>query len=81
MLTYTVSVRKPSRQRILPVPAIINLRRSNSPSHAHTTLSGAEVSLAPGNSLRLLNDLLALGQDKLDVARVGHVGVDLCVAR
>lgn len=25
----------------------------------------------------LLDDLLPLGQDELDVARVGHVGVDL----
>ena len=36
------------------------------------------MSLGAGNSLRgLLNDLLALGEDHLDVARVGHVRVDL----
>jgi len=31
------------------------------------------------DSLRLGNNLLALGEDKLDVAGVGHVGVDLSV--
>lgn len=32
--------------------------------------------LALGNGA-LLDDFLTLGQDELDVARVGHVGVDL----
>lgn len=41
-----------------------------------TTLPGAEVLLALGNGA-LLDVLLTLGQDELDVARVGHVGVDL----
>ena len=43
-----------------------------------TTLSRAQVRLlTTDNSLRLLDDLLTLGKDKLDVARVRHVGVDL----
>lgn len=33
--------------------------------------------LTTNNRVRLLDNLLALGQDQLDVARVGHVGVDL----
>lgn len=41
-----------------------------------TTLPGAEVLLTLGNG-GLLDVLLTLGQDELDVARVGHVGVDL----
>lgn len=39
------------------------------------TLPGAEVGL--GDDGALLDDLLGLGEDELDVARVGHVGVDL----
>ena len=33
--------------------------------------------LALDNVRALLDELLTLGQDELDVARVGHVGVDL----
>jgi hypothetical protein len=41
-------------------------------------LSRAQVSVLTGNNIiRLLNNLLTLGQDQLDVAGVGHVGVDL----
>lgn len=40
------------------------------------TLAGAEVLLTLGNR-GLLDDFFTLGQDELDVARVGHVGVDL----
>ncbi|KAJ3517731.1 hypothetical protein NM208_g14662 [Fusarium decemcellulare] len=40
-------------------------------------LSRAEVLLALGNGIGLLDDLLTLGQDELDVAGVGHVGVNL----
>ena len=43
-----------------------------------TTLSGAQMRrLTTNNSLGLLDNLLTLGQDELDVARVRHVGVDL----
>ena len=34
--------------------------------------------LATNDCLGLLNNLLALGQDQLNVARVRHVRVDLC---
>lgn len=41
-------------------------------------LPGAEVLLlALDNVGGLLDDFLTLGQDEFDVARVGHVGVDL----
>lgn len=46
-------------------------------AHASTTLSGVQAVLTTSNSLGLLDDLLSLGEDKLDVAGVGHVGVDL----
>lgn len=42
-----------------------------------TTLAGGETGLAGDGKRALLDDLLALGEDELDVARVGHVGVDL----
>jgi hypothetical protein len=35
--------------------------------------------LVADNRLRLLNSLISLGEDELDVARVGHVGVDLSI--
>lgn len=54
------------------------LRRSDSLSDASTALSRAQVRITSGNSLGLLDNLLTLGQDQLDVARVRHVGVDLC---
>jgi len=43
-----------------------------------TALARVEV-LALDNSIGLLDNLLTLGQDELDVARVGHVGVDTTV--
>lgn len=43
-----------------------------------TTLAGREVSLLTLDNVgALLDDFLTLGKDELDVARVGHVGVDL----
>jgi hypothetical protein len=43
-----------------------------------TTLSRAQTGFIAGNDVRaLLDDLLTLREDQLDVARVGHVGVDL----
>lgn len=49
---------------------------------AGTALAGVEADvLATGDGLGLLDDLLALGEDELDVAGVGHVGVNLqCVS-
>ena len=43
-----------------------------------TALSGAQVGVLAGDGgIGLLDHLLTLGQDQLDVAGVGHVGVDL----
>lgn len=42
-----------------------------------TALSRAEVLVTLGDGIGLLDDLLSLGEDELDVAGVGHVGVDL----
>lgn len=46
-----------------------------------TTLAGGKVEALLAVDLLggLLDDLLTLGEDHLDVAGVGHVGVDLCV--
>lgn len=45
---------------------------------AYTTLAGAQVcGLASESLWGLLDDLLALGENKLDVAWVGHVWIDL----
>lgn len=46
---------------------------------ADAALPGGEVLLATDDGLGLLDDLLALGEDELDVAGVGHVGVDTTV--
>lgn len=46
-------------------------------AHARTTLSRVQALLTANNGLGLLDDLLGLGKDELDVAGVGHVGVDL----
>lgn len=55
-----------------------HLCSSDSTTLASTTLSRAQVSLLPtNNSLRLLYNLLTLSQDQFDVARIGHVWVDL----
>jgi hypothetical protein len=55
------------------------LTLSNGLASALSTLAGVEVlALLAVDDLRsLLHDLLTLGQDELDVARVRHVGVDL----
>lgn len=44
---------------------------------AEAALSRAQVSITSLNCARLLDNLLAFGQDEFDVARVGHVRVDL----
>lgn len=59
------------------VPQQNHLSRGDSTAVTGTTLSRAQVKLTTLNSLALGNDLLGLGKDKLDVAWVGHVRVDL----
>jgi hypothetical protein len=55
-----------------------HLCSSDSTTLTSTTLSRAQVSLLPTNNrLGLLYNLLTLSQDQFDVARVGHVWVDL----
>ena len=49
----------------------------NGATGSGTALSGAQVQLATLNSLRLLDNLLALSKDQLDVTWVRHVWVDL----
>lgn len=53
-----------------------SLRSGDGLAQTGTTLARAEV-LTANDGLGLLDNLLALGEDKLDVARVGHVRVDL----
>lgn len=58
-----------------------HLRSSDSTSGPRATLPGVQSRVFPSQSLRtLLHNLLALGQDELDVARVGHVRVDTTVS-
>jgi len=62
-----------SKTQIIPCPTHLkdHLCSSDSTTLANTTLSRAQVSLlASNNSLRLLNNLLTLGQDQLDVTWV-----------
>lgn len=45
---------------------------------ARTALPRVQTDILAGdNGIGLLDDLLGLGEDQLDVAGVGHVGVDL----
>lgn len=61
-------------------PSETRLCLEESTADLGTALARAEVSvLALDDVGSLLDDFLALGQDELDVARVGHVGVDLDV--
>lgn len=56
----------------------LNLSLRNSPPHPHTPLSTVQSLLLRLCDLRaLLHDLHAFGQDQLNVARVGHVRIDL----
>ncbi len=77
---------KPSPQFNRPFPESVamsshHLSSSDSLAHTGASLPRAQVSdLTAGNSLRLLDNLLALGQDQLDVAGVRHVRVDLQVS-
>ena len=55
-----------------------HLSLRNSPPQPNTTLSGIQPLLLELYSLwALLHDFLAFSQDQFDVARVGHVRVDL----
>ena len=56
----------------------ISLRGGDGLAQAGAALPGVEV-LTANDGLGLLDDLLALGEDELDVAGVGHVRVDLPV--
>lgn len=58
-----------------------HLSRGDGAALALSTLAGVEAGTLAGNGLgSLLNNLLALGEDHLDVAGVGHVRVDLKMA-
>lgn len=54
-----------------------HLSGSDGTADASATLAGGKVSLLADNGLGLLDDLIGLSEDELDVAGVGHVGVDL----
>jgi hypothetical protein len=58
-------------------PLAVRLSLSEGSADLGTALAGAEVLFALHNVGTLLDDLLTLSEDQLDVARVGHVGVDL----
>lgn len=60
---------------------MISLCRSNRSSQSHTPLSSVQSTLllVGQRLLALLHNLLTLGQDHLDVARVAHVRVDSTV--
>lgn len=54
-----------------------DLSSGDSLADAGAALPRAEVGVLADNGLGLLDSLLSLGEDELDVAGVGHVGVDL----
>jgi hypothetical protein len=66
-------------------PYLLNLHQSSPSSRScdgttdtGSTLPRVQARLLAANNLgRLRDDLLAFGKDELDVAGVGHVGVDL----
>jgi hypothetical protein len=68
---------QPTSHHIITSLAFYFLRRGDGLSDASTSLSRGKVSDITLDLLRLLDNLLALGQDEFDVARVGHVRVDL----
>jgi hypothetical protein len=55
-----------------------HLSFSDSAADLGTALTGGETGRIFGDDVRsLLDNFFGLGEDELDVARVGHVGVDL----
>lgn len=54
-----------------------HLSGSDGTADASTALAGGKVGLLADNGLGLLDDLIGLSEDHLNVAGVGHVGVDL----
>lgn len=55
-----------------------HLSFGNSAADLGTALTGGETGRVCGDDVRsLLDNFVGLGEDELDVARVGHVGVDL----
>jgi hypothetical protein len=63
---------------VKPKPKRNHLCSSDGTTLTSTPLSWAQVgNLTTNDCLRLLNNLLAFGQDQLNVARVRHVRVDL----
>lgn len=62
----------------LPRTRLKCLSFGDSAADLGTTLTGGEAGRLSGNNVRsLLDNFVGLGEDELDVARVGHVGVDL----
>ena len=60
------------------IPRTIRLSLGKGAADLSTTLPGVQAGLLALNDVgSLLDDFLALGEDELDVARVGHVGVNL----
>jgi hypothetical protein len=53
------------------------LRLGEGLADAGTALARVQTDITVSDSVGLLDVLLVLGEDELDVARVGHVGVDL----
>lgn len=61
-----------------PSSSRIDLGGGDGLADAGTTLPGVQADILTGNNgVGLLDNLLSLGEDQLDVAGVGHVGVDL----
>jgi hypothetical protein len=66
-------------QHTHPAPvSSTHLSFSNSAANLGTALTGGETGRLFGDGVwSLLDNFVGLGEDELDVARVGHVGVDL----
>lgn len=74
---HLLALNEPSIHHNTTESAPGDLGGGNGLAHARTTLSRVQALLTADNGLGLLDDLLGLGKDELDVAGVGHVGVDL----
>ena len=63
-----------------PLLSSAHLSFGDSAADLGTALTGGETGRIFGDDVRsLLDDLFTLGEDELDVARIGHVGVDLSI--